>query len=226
LRTNWVIPVLCLAVFMLIQPVYGAPTITSYSNDASGNLYPVADLNGNIVFTVVTNETITLYQWYTDGVNQTNNFDNLTESWATKGYKTVAVNCTNANGTTETITWNPYVKQEMASGPDEVSTMSESGYDTLMDEIAVENPDFETILYSTTEPYTDIIGNVFFLILWGLPMVMLWIKQESMLMPCMFGLIMGTLLLAFLPSSFATTASAMIVLSLMGIIYMWAKAKR
>jgi hypothetical protein len=186
----------------------------------------VVDLNGNIIFTVVTNETITLYQWYTDDVNQTNNYDNLTETWTTKGYKTVTVNATNANGTSETITWNPYVKQEMASGPDEVATVSEAGYDTLMDEIAVDNPNFETILYSTTEPYIDIIGNAFFLILWGLPMVMLWIRQESMLMPCMFGLILGTLLLAFLPSNFAATAAAMIVLSIMGIIYMFYKERR
>jgi len=226
LRTNQSMPLLCLIIVMLVFPVSGAPTITAYSNSLNGNLYPVVALNGNIAFTITTNETITTYTWFTDGVDQSNNFDNLTESWTEKGYKTVTVNATNANGTTETITWHPYVKAQMSTGADEVATVSEAGYDTLLDEMAVDNPDFEVVLFATTEPYTDIIGNAFFLILFGLPMTMLWIRQESMLMPSMFGLIMGTLLLAFLPASFATTAAAMIVLSLMGIVFMWAKERR
>jgi len=203
------------------------PTIDEYSNSISGsNMHPVVTYGGSITFTASTDEAVDTWTWYVDDVDQSNNADNLIISWSAIGHKTVEVYAANAAGTSNTVTWYPYIKQQMASGPDEVLKLSEAGYDTLLDEIAVDNPNFETILYATTEPYTDIIGNVFFLILWGLPMVMLWIKQESMLMPCMFGLIMGTLLLAFLPSSFATTASAMIVLSLMGIIYMWAKAKR
>lgn len=211
---------------MLVSVAYGAPTITSTDTDHKGKLYPGVEWGSNITFSIVTNETIITYHWFVDDINQTNNFDNLTASWIERGQKNVTVWGTNANGSTGLITWRPYVKTEMATGADEVAKAKVDGYDNLINEISIDNPDFEKILYSLSEPYTAVVGDIFFVVLWGLPMIMLWIRQESILIPAMYGLIMGGLLLAFLPASFAATASAMIVLSVMGILYMFYKERR
>ena len=211
---------------MLVSGAYGAPTITSTDTDHNGGLYPGVDWDSNIAFSIITNESIVNYYWVVDGVDQTNNFDNLTTSWITRGQKNVTVWGVNGNGSTGIVTWRPYVNNEMSSGSDTVSKAKEDGYDDLINEVSVNNPDFEQILVSLSAPYTAIVGNIFFVFLWGLPMVILWIRQESLLIPSMYGLIMGGLLLAFLPAGFAATASAMIVLSVMGILYIFYKERR
>ena len=115
---------------------------------------------------------------------------------------------------------------KMATAASEVETISNPGYDTVIDELGEESPDFEVVLYGTIEPYITVIGNFVFLIIFGLPFLMMWIRQESMLMPSIFGLIFGIVLFSFMPAQFVATATAMIVFSLTGFIFVWAKERR
>ena len=211
----------------LCPVVAGTPIIDSYNNSISNtNMYPVVDYGANIQFNASANETITLWVWMVDGVNQSNNHDNLTYAWSDKGYKNTTVTATNANGTTTILMWNPYVNTEMAGPADTVDHMNESGYDTLMDGIGGDGPDFEVVLYATTEPYQAIMGNMFFIVLFGLPAVMMWMRQGSLLIPSMYGIIFGTTLFAFFPTSFAATASAIIIMSVLGTFYAFYKERK
>ncbi|MDW7727604.1 MAG: hypothetical protein SCH70_10955 [Candidatus Methanoperedens sp.] len=87
------------------QPVY-APSITSWGNSKTNNNITLAANTSEIInFNATANQTITTWNWYQDGVNQNNNYDNLTTSWNTAGTKSIQVNATNNNGTSNTVTW-------------------------------------------------------------------------------------------------------------------------
>lgn len=220
------VTLLCLFILIALNPAYGAPTIVSYSNNGTDNTYPALGLNEGILFEITADEAITLYVWFVDGVDQSNNRNNLSYSWSTSGYKTVTVNATGASGTSATVTMHPYVRKEMATSADEVATIDNPGYATIIEEVGNVAPDFEVVLYGSMEPYITLFDNMAFLVIFGLPFVMMWIRQESMIMPALFGLMFGTLIFAFLPAQFAATASAMIVLSIMGIIFTFYKERR
>ena len=121
---------------------------------------------------------------------------------------------------------NPYVKMAMAGAGDTVSDMDEAGYDNLIDGIGGDSPDFELVLWSFTEPYQVVVGNMVFVIIFGIPLVMFWIRQGSLIIPSVFGIVLGTLLLSFFPSSFAVTASAIIILSILATFYTFYKERR
>jgi hypothetical protein len=44
---------------------------------------------------IVSEDTVTFYNWTVDGVFLSNNWDNYTTGWATSGIKTVEVSVTN-----------------------------------------------------------------------------------------------------------------------------------
>ncbi|VVB86951.1 CarboxypepD_reg-like domain protein [uncultured archaeon] len=95
------------------QPVY-APGITSWNNNKTNNNSLTFAINASEVvnFNATANQTITIWNWYQDGVNQNNNYDNFTASWNTAGTKTIQVNATNSNGTSNTITWTVTVQAQ------------------------------------------------------------------------------------------------------------------
>lgn len=207
--------------------VDGAPDITTYTNSVdTNNMYPVVDHGSSITFYATANETITTWTWYVDTVDQTHNYDNRSYAWTSKGYKNVTATATNSNGTSLPITWNPYVEMEMAGPGDTISDMDETGYDNLMLGLEGDSPDFEVMLWGITEPYQVVVGNMFFAILFGIPMLMFYLRQGSLIIPSMFGIIMGTMLFAFFPASFAATASAIIVMSILAVFYTFYKERR
>ncbi len=98
------------------QPVY-APGITSWSNGKTNNnsLTLAVNTSETVNFNATANQTITTWNWYKDSVNQNNNYDNLTTSWNTSGTKSIQVNATNSNGTSNTITWTVTVQAQPAT---------------------------------------------------------------------------------------------------------------
>ncbi len=83
--------------------------INNKTNDSSQSL--TINTSENVKFNATANQTITTWNWFKDGINQNNNLDNLIASWPTAGTKTVKVNATNSNGTSNTITWTVTVNE-------------------------------------------------------------------------------------------------------------------
>jgi len=48
-------------------------------------------------------------------------------------------------------------------------------------------------------PFTAIMGNIFFVFLFGMPFLMQWLRQENIVIPCIIGIILGSVLIVFLP---------------------------
>jgi len=87
-------------------PTY--PNITSWQNNKTLNstLNFTLNISESVNFNATANQTITTWNWYKDNINQNINYNNTTINWSSSGAKTIKVNATNINGTSNTIQWN------------------------------------------------------------------------------------------------------------------------
>ena len=83
------------------------PAITDWYNNKTNNNATSITVNESesVRFNVTSDQIITTWRWFKDGVDQSNNFDNYTASWDVNGTYAVSVNATNTNGTSDTKTW-------------------------------------------------------------------------------------------------------------------------
>lgn len=225
LRLKKLLFVLVLLIFIPAANA-AAPTITSYNNSESGNtLYPHINVNDNINFAVVSNQTITAWTWLIDNVSVSNNYDNYTKSWLTPGNKKVAVNGSNANGSTQVITWLPLVMREKSEAADVSTELDTSGYTNLTDSISGANIDYRNFLVAVISPFTSVLGNLFYVFLYGLPLIVIWIRQEKAIIPAVISIILGGFFIGQLPESFVSPAILFVILTTFGIIYSLVKER-
>jgi hypothetical protein len=86
------------------------PVITDWYNDKTNDNTTTITVNESesVRFNATADQIIDTWNWFKDGANQSNNFDNYTASWDVNGTYTVSVsvNATNTtNGTSNTVTW-------------------------------------------------------------------------------------------------------------------------
>ncbi|MCX9025834.1 MAG: PGF-pre-PGF domain-containing protein [Candidatus Methanoperedens sp.] len=83
------------------------PTITSWGNNKTNNASFNVNLNlsEGVNFNATPDQVIVTWHWFQDGVDKSNNLNNLNTSFSSGGLHRVEVNATNANGTSSTITW-------------------------------------------------------------------------------------------------------------------------
>lgn len=215
------------AVFLFISSASAvAPTITIYNNSVSGtNMFPHQQINTNIRFNASADQVITTWVWFTDGVNQSNNFPSLNESWATPGYKNVSVSAINGNGQSNMITWNPIIERLKSNSSQVQPTISESSYTNLSGSFDGDSFDVVAFLQANTEPFTGLVGNLFYVFVFILPLVIIWIRQEKALIPAGLGMILGVIALPFLPESFLLPAVMFLVLTFIGVMYSISKER-
>ena len=166
-------------------------------------------------FSVTINESVTLYEWWDDGVQVTNDQNTFARSWTDPYYHNVTMQATTASGTVA-MSWYPVVYR--AVGITTGETINETAHDDMMESFEGET-DYVAFLSAVVIPYTTIIGAMFYVIVWGVYFGMVWIRQESVHVPSVVGLIVGVVLFVFLPSNFAVAGSSLLVLSAAAAIF-------
>ncbi len=85
----------------------GAPEIRPWNNITNSRIQNLSvNIDQMVRFNASADQPITTWNWYMDNVRQVNTSDFFITSWNDAGAKTIKVNATNANGTSNTITWN------------------------------------------------------------------------------------------------------------------------
>lgn len=74
--------------------------------------------------------------------------------------------------------------------------------------------------------YTDVIGNVFYLVIFGVPILMLWIRQDNVIMPIVMGLIVGVAGFSLLPPEYRVVSITFLGLSFAAIAFTIFKSRR
>jgi len=195
----------------------GTPAITNATNNQTGSrMYAYPNYGDTINFSVTANESIATWTWYADGYDQFNALPYLHIPYTVFGYHNVSVNGTNTNGTTNTIEWIVWMNRETRDTPAE--HVDETGYEMLQDAIADE-PDFHAMMKAVSYPYTSTLGLIFYLILFGLPLLMMYIRQDSIKIPATLMFLIGGVVIAMLPAQWQIIAGALMGMALLGLLY-------
>jgi len=213
-----IVAILCIALLILSSPVaLSAPIISAYSNTATNDdsLYPDIVNGATVTFSVTINETVTLYEWWDGSTQITNDQNTFARSWTDPYYQNVTMKATTANGTVQ-MSWYPVVYR--AVGITTAETINETPYDNMMASMEDET-DYVAFLSAATLPFTTVISSMFYVLIWGIYFGMVWIRQESIYIPSVVGLIVGVVLFVFLPSNFAVAGTSLLVLSAAAAIF-------
>jgi hypothetical protein len=99
--------------------------------------------------------------------------------------------------------------------------------ETSCDDMATHNNTYNFTLFSMAiaEPHINIMGNLFFFFLFSMPFLMMYLRQENVLIPSIIGLILGGTILNFLPAEFHLGAVSFIALSITGVLYILLKER-
>lgn len=143
-----------------------APSVASWGNTKTGdnNTYITLNASESVTFNATANQNITTWNWYKDGVLAGNTASSYNTSWdSIGGTKTIKVNATNSNGTSNTITWNvmvlPIASPKFGIGGatwDSVGTSSNVYIENNILKLGFWGENFDDGLYDWTTEY----GNV------------------------------------------------------------------
>lgn len=194
-----------------------AASITSMSNDATGtDTYVPVAYEATVVFSVGADVPIANWTWYDNG-GQWLAGDQLTQTFTAWGYHNISVYGTTAGGAeTNMVAWRVWVDRQTSATPAE--TMNETPCDTMLASIEGE-PSFETFLESIAMPYTAMIGTIFYLFIFGVPLLMMYIRQDSLAIPVTIMFLTGSMMLFMLPAQWKLYGGLLMALGLFGALY-------
>lgn len=142
-----------------------------------------------------------------------------------RDYKTITLTVTNRYGTAASDTVHVmYGKQRRPAASSEVTPVDTSGLMNLIEDVApqsVDNqmPDITGFIKDLTKPFTDVIGEWFWLLLFAVPFLIMWIRQKNLLIPSILGVLFAAWLLVFLPGTAMKATIGIIILAVAGGIY-------
>jgi PKD repeat protein len=127
----------------------------------------------------------------------------------------VSVWAETTEGNSSMLEYRVMVGREVAT--EHVVPFNDTNYNNLMNSTL--NMDTDGILSSLFAPLTDSMGRIVYLVLFVLPFVYMWLNQGKMTIPTTLSLIVGSLLVGFIPSQFMSFIAIAIVLSFASAFY-------
>ncbi len=203
-------------VFILAMVATAAPAITSYENNVTGTRAHVPlDYGTTVMFNATADESVT-WTWTLDGVDQSVPYDNYTHTFtAGFGYYAVTVNATNANGT-DMHTWG--IWENIETSAETVPTFTDTSYQMLLDSIDYP-PNMEDFGKAMAHPFVQMLGVIFYLFIFGIPLLMMYIRQDNMTLPTTLLLLFGSIIIFMLPPQWQIIAGALMTLGFVGILF-------
>lgn len=191
--------------FLLCNFAGACPVITG-DTDRQVVLEPGSFYN----FSYTSSEAIVTSHFFLDGVESTSAptykiyiFNDEYE------YHNVSVYGTSATGDSNLVTWQVTIMRDPATGS--IEGFNEGDYDNLTDQLS--DGDWEGVAETSTIPYTNLMGKLFYLVLFLLPFGMIWMKQQTMTIPVTLSMILGSVLIGFIPEQYKYFIILMIVMS-------------
>lgn len=213
-----VLVIACAAVLALLftAMVGGAPAIVAYDNNVSNQSLAVVSLyGGSVHFNATANETVT-WDWEVNGTSKSHNFDNFAHTFNVGfGLHNVTAIATNVNGSAE-VTW--VVWEKMETYPGTIPTIDHSSYNMMRDSTRYP-PNMEDFGKAMANPYTRMIGAIFYLFIFGIPLMMMYIRQDNMTLPTTLLILFGSMIIMMLPPQWQIIAGAILTLGFVGILF-------
>ena len=226
------IAVICTLPAMALQDPYPLDGYVKYANGTTV-------MGANVTFTnqntseVIYDDT-SASGWYS---NDAGNFPAGYQDGHVIQYYTVFGEYTNT--TTHTIdvavgshTMNITIDNETSAGwiPRPTTTthqtpINESAYEQLDDSLQAANPSWTDFTDAIANPYISMMGSIFYLFLFGVPLLMLYIRQDSMNIPATFVFMFGAFILVLLPPQWQMIGGGLLALALFGAFFAFMKER-
>lgn len=114
---------------------------------------------------------------------------------------------------------------KISGGEESFTVLSGSGidsypeYETRGENLIATDWSFESLLAIIPVPYTDLMGNIFWGIIFGGAFILLWSRTHTIIIPSLFGMISGGLMWNVMPAEWVSIGSAMFYVSIGGFLY-------
>ena len=202
-------------VFILAMIATAAPSITAYNNVTGTQAHVPLTYGTTVLFNATADESVT-WTWTLDEVDQSISVDHYTHTFtAGFGYYAVTVNATNANGT-DTFTWG--IWENIETTAETVPTFTDTSYQMLLDSIDYP-PNMEDFGKAMASPFVQMLGVIFYLFIFGIPLLMMYIRQDNMTLPTTLLLLFGSIIIFMLPPQWQIIAGALMTLGFVGILF-------
>lgn len=164
---------------------------------------------GETVIVEINNEgTLT---WVLDGVTLTETSPVLSYTFDKFGY----YNLTAYNAGGQSTEFRIRVDRPLATTV--VEKLNTTTYESFIN--ATENDSIDGALTALTMPYTDLVGKMFYLIVFCIPFLFMYIQTRGTAILTALALIIGSTMIMWLPDQFKLFVAAVIGLSLAGCLY-------
>lgn len=139
--------------------------------------------------------------WTVDGVVNSETGQNLSISFEKAGNHYVSAN--DADNFVVTV------KRALATGS--IEELDEGNFENIT--IDLDDGDWEGFAGDSMASFTDLIGRSFWLILFVLPFALNWKKQEGLTIPSIMALVVGVLVIGFIPATYHTIITVAVILA-------------
>jgi len=181
-------------------------TKTNYIKIAGGNGTSYILTYPDVAHAFITEESAPV-TWTIDGVTQSETSDTLISTFTEPGNHYISANLVD--------NWTVTVKRSLAVAS--IDTFNESSYNKLV--VDLEARDWEAVAADSVSPEVDLIGDSFYLILFLLPFALIWKRQESLTMPAILALIVGIVVIGFIPDTYRLFVTLAVILAGVGILF-------
>jgi len=104
-----------------------------------------------------------------------------------------------------------------------VATIPDYDFDRHLTSLNSSNMSLQSIVRLGAAPYEDLMGSVFWGVLFALIFGIMWISMEDITIPALLGMIIGSSIWYLLPPDWTQFAMSLTVISLTGLVYSYLK---
>ncbi len=122
------------------------------------------------------------------------------------------------NGTT-------YSSNESSFTLPTVTPITDYDFDRHTQDLAYADLNITTMAIIIPEAYTDIVGNIFWGIVFSFIFLMFWLRQEDISIPAILGLLIGGSIWGLMPPEWVGFAYSLVIVSFAGLMYSLLKPK-
>jgi hypothetical protein len=208
--------VLVLVVLIAAPSALAEEISYTWNSDSGTGDEVVADYGVAVMFVTDTVNATDIWTWAVNGsLYQTGASNSCNVTFVEFDVHNVSVYGTGAYGVTPDHVWVVVCHRELATGS--VETFPDHSVD-LQDSISGE-PDFEEFCKVIVSPFTGTFGSIFYLFVFGTPLLMLYIRQDSLATPTTIMFLFGSMMLFMLPAQWQAIGGALMVLGLLGALF-------
>ena len=200
----------------------GSPPVITITSPADGGGY-LKNASIPAEATITGEYTSLLWNFGADSIAGSTTTNPTTVTYTEFGTKTVTLTASNQYGTTtESVTFTISARELRPVVSATIEPVNDSGFYNFLQQMAPDGggmPNIEGMLMQAVKPYTDQIGAFFYVILFGVPYLILWLKQKNLIVPSIIGILFGAWMLVKVPAAYTMPAVALLALIVAGGLY-------